>query len=81
MTEDKKKTVQTREEWLDSFSANGLQMMYDGVAKALKEDDAVPADKKKYKVREEPVWKIWAAELEAALERKKASYVKIHWEK
>lgn len=72
--------VTPRNEWLKGLSTNGLLMLYGAVKEALKQDDARPVGQKKYEIRETKDWKIWADDLEEALNEKGVSYDKINWE-
>src|SRR6266478_9720335 len=56
---------------IKGLSTNGLKLLYTTIASALAEDDALPANAKKYGVREYPDWRQQADAIEAELVSRK----------
>ena len=64
---------------IKGLSTNGLNLLHTTIAKALAEDDAPPANAKKYGVREYPDWRQQADAIETELASRKEGYAPIAW--
>jgi hypothetical protein len=64
---------------IKGLSTNGLVLLHTTIAKALAEDDALPANAKKYGVREYPDWREQADAIEQELATRKEAYAPIRW--
>jgi len=65
---------------IPGFSTSGLKMMQEGIRKALEHDDSAPIGQDKmYGVREFADWRELGDSLEAELDQRKETYVKIAW--
>ncbi len=56
-----------------------ILLMYDAIKKALKEDDELPQDQKKYFVRKFKDWKYTVDLFEAELNKRNVDYERIIW--
>lgn len=56
-----------------------ILLMYDAIKKALKEDDELPQNQKKYFVREFKDWQDTVDLFEAELDKRNIDYEKIIW--
>jgi hypothetical protein len=64
---------------IKGLSTNGLTLLHTTIAKALAEDDALPANAKKYGVREYPDWRQQADAIEHELANRQEAYTPIAW--
>jgi hypothetical protein len=62
---------------IKGLSTNGLTLLHTTIAKALAEDDALPANAKKYGVREYPDWQQQADAIEQELTNRREAYALI----
>ena len=71
--------MEARREWVQGFTTDALLAQYDMIEKTLDEDDQTRSGPKLYEVRGYGGWRGWADDIEAELDRRKASYEKIKW--
>lgn len=64
---------------IKGLSTNGLKLLHTTIARALAEDDALPANAKMYGVREYPDWRQQANAIEAELASRKEVHTPIAW--
>jgi hypothetical protein len=62
------------------FSDDGIKKMHDAVLDALDQDDRAPPNQlKRFGVRHFADWRQWSDALEAELQKRKISFVKVKW--
>ena len=64
---------------IKGLSTNGLKLLHETIARALAEDDALPANGKIYGVREYPDWRAEADEIESELAARGEVFNPVTW--
>jgi len=64
---------------ITGLSTNGLRLLHDTIRGALREDDALPKNSKKFGVREYRDWREQSDEIDAELTKRSEPILPIAW--